>query len=398
LAEAASAISGVPIGSGMTAYVLPAGTATSSTVVSGGTESVYSGGIAIGAVVGSGGHETVRSGGSASGASVASGGYESVMHGGTATGTTVSGGGTAFVYSAGSATAFVLSNGGVETIETGGSATLTTVEPGGSIDLPALAYSGGQPTISGDLLTVNEGAGVYQQLLTGDYTGMTFQAMADAAYAGAGTLVTLQCFCRGTAILTEHGPLPIEFLRVGDLVPTMVNGELEPVIWIGHRQVDCASQRDPRLVWPVRISAGAFGPGIPGRDLFLSPDHAVFVNNVLVPVKLLINGTSIVQIQRGRVSYFHVELPRHAVILAEGLTVESYFDTGDRTNFDDSGTIRLFPDFASRLAPEIAMLWEMRGAARLVMTGAGLKGARRAVMRRAPRRRFGSVRPSSQAS
>ena len=55
---------------------------------------------------------------------------------------------------------------------------------------------------------------------------------------------------------------------------------------------------------------------VPTCDLFLSPDHAVFVNGALVPVKLLINGTSIAQVKRSSVTYCHVELPRHDVIFA----------------------------------------------------------------------------------
>jgi serralysin len=88
---------------------------------------------------------------------------------------------------------------------------------------------------------------------------------------------------------------------------------------------------------------------------------------------LLIDGDSIAQVPRDRVRYFHVELTRHAVILAEGLTVESYLDSGDRANFSGCETIRLFPDFVARL-------WESHGAAPLVMTGAGLEAARRMVV------------------
>jgi collagen type I/II/III/V/XI/XXIV/XXVII alpha len=115
-------------------------------------------------------------------------------------------------------------------------------------------------------------------------------------------------------------------------------------------------------VWPVRVAAGAFGENVPVCDLYLSPDHAVFVNDVLVPVKLLVNGTSVARVKRDHVRYFHVELPRLAVILGEGLAVGSYLDTGDRADFHHgSATIRLIPDFAARLAPEAAMLWETRG-------------------------------------
>jgi hypothetical protein len=65
------------------------------------------------------------------------------------------------------------------------------------------------------------------------------------------------------------------------------------------------------------------------------------------------------------------------VILAEGLTVESYLDVGDRTNFErGSDVTRLFPDFEARLSQNAALVWETRGAAPLVMTGATLDTVR----------------------
>jgi len=83
-------------------------------------------------------------------------------------------------------------------------------------------------------------------------------------------------------------------------------------------------------------------------------------------------------VKRDRVRYFHVELPGHAVILAEGLTVESYLDSGDRADFqDDDGAIRLFPAFGA--GRETATAWETRGAALLVLAGDKLEAARRAV-------------------
>ena len=70
-------------------------------------------------------------------------------------------------------------------------------------------------------------------------------------------------------------------------------------------------------MWPVRVSAGAFGPGRPHSDLLLSPDHAVYVGEVLIPIKHLINGSTIVQVPMARVTYHHLELPAHDVLLAD---------------------------------------------------------------------------------
>jgi hypothetical protein len=100
------------------------------------------------------------------------------------------------------------------------------------------------------------------------------------------------------------------------------------------------------------------------------------------------------------VRYFHVELQRHDMILAEGLAVESYLDTGDRANFHHgSETIRLFPEFTARLTPETALVWETRGAAKLVMVGDELEVARCHVMESGivdqeihePARRFATI-------
>jgi hypothetical protein len=143
------------------------------------------------------------------------------------------------------------------------------------------------------------------------------------------------------------------------------------VIWLGHRTVDCTRHPDPRKVWPVRVSTHAFGPGRPCRDLFLSPDHAVYVGGVLIPVKHLINGTTIAPVQRASVTYHHVELPRHSVLLADGLPAESYLNTGDRANFaNGGGHITLHPDFASHA-------WEAKGCAPLVIAGPPLGAVRK---------------------
>jgi hypothetical protein len=154
------------------------------------------------------------------------------------------------------------------------------------------------------------------------------------------------------------------------------------VEWIGRRTVDCARHPRPETVWPVRVKAGAFGKTVPRRDLVLSPDHAVFVDGVLIPVKYLINGASIARIRRRTVTYYHLELPDHAIILAESLPVESYLDLGDRANFAGETVARLVPDFTGRLTPDTALIWESRGAAPLVVTGPRLEAARKRLARR----------------
>ena len=74
----------------------------------------------------------------------------------------------------------------------------------------------------------------------------------------------------------------------------------------------------------MRIRADAFAPGIPSRDLLITPEHCVLVDNRLVPARMLVNGSSIVR-ETGlhRFTVHHVECDRHASILSEGLATAS---------------------------------------------------------------------------
>jgi phospholipase/lecithinase/hemolysin len=171
------------------------------------------------------------------------------------------------------------------------------------------------------------------------FDGLHPTSTGQDAIAALATAV-LACFATGTRILTPAGEVAVEALRVGQLVVS-ASGGCVPVQWLGHRHIDLGRQERPQDLWPVRVRAGAFGRDLPHRDLRLSPDHAVFMRGdgegaapgVLIPVRHLINGVTIVQEPVDEVTYWHVELPEHDVLLAEGLPVESYLDTGNRDAF-----------------------------------------------------------------
>lgn len=139
----------------------------------------------------------------------------------------------------------------------------------------------------------------------------------------------VSCFARGTAIMTPSGPVPVEALAAGDAVLT-ASGAPRPIQWIGCSQIRCDRHRNPGRVMPVRIQQHAFGAGLPVRDLVLSPEHAVYHDGVMIPVHCLVNGTTIRQVSVESAAYYHIELPHHDVLLAEGLPAESYLDTGAR--------------------------------------------------------------------
>lgn len=188
------------------------------------------------------------------------------------------------------------------------------------------------------------------------------------------TDITVACFAEGTHIETADGRMTVETLRPGMRVLSAFGGSRE-IIWIGHRHVDCMRHPRPRTAWPIEIKAGTFGPGQPATDLRVSPEHAIYINRVLIPARFLVNGTTITQVAVPEITYYHVELPRHDVLFAEGLPAESYLDIGDRSNFAGSPTVRLFPDFSTP-APDLATLWEALGCAPLIIHGPELEAAR----------------------
>jgi T5SS/PEP-CTERM-associated repeat protein len=223
-------------------------------------------------------------------------------------------------------------------------------------------------TQNGSVISVIAGGGTIGTL----GFASTVLAMEAATTAGALVYDVVPCFAAGTRIAAGRGEVAVENLIEGEHVPVM-GGSTKPIIWIGHRTIDCSKHPSPEKVWPVRVCAAAFGSGRPYRDLWLSPDHAIFIGDVLIPVKHLINGSSISQVPVATINYYHVELTEHAVVLAEGLPTESYLDTGDRANFaNGGGAMMLYPDFCSRV-------WDAEGFAPLVVTGPALDSARRRV-------------------
>jgi hypothetical protein len=212
----------------------------------------------------------------------------------------------------------------------------------------------GTVTAAGDTFTLTNVNGTFGFTLLAYDSAGAFTAVASSGLVSIfsntaltmGQVVTLTsdgfgdyqlpCFAAGTRILTRGGEVAVEALAVGDEV-ALAGGGFAPVAWLGQRVVDCTALRHPAEGWPLRVRAHAFGPGAPHRDLFLSPDHAVFAEGVLIPVRYLENGTTVRRVPRAAVTYFHVELPRHAVLLAEGLACESYLDTGNRGDFTPGG-------------------------------------------------------------
>lgn len=143
------------------------------------------------------------------------------------------------------------------------------------------------------------------------------------------------CFTRGTRIATPKGQRPIETLTRGDLVLT--NAGARPIRWIGNRRLSRADlAANPRHL-PVLLPAGALGPGLPARDIALSPQHRVLIANrvcermfdipaFLAPAKDLVGAWGIRSLQEAEFAdYWHILLDQHHVVQAEGAWAETLY-------------------------------------------------------------------------
>jgi hypothetical protein len=111
----------------------------------------------------------------------------------------------------------------------------------------------GSSHLSGVLSLSSAANGLITLDLPGNFVTTNFIVTSDGT--GKGTDVSLACFAAGTMIETQNGALPVEALRVGDLVLAHdgdVGGELrpQPIVWIGHRSYDCAAHVNPRWFGP----------------------------------------------------------------------------------------------------------------------------------------------------
>jgi hypothetical protein len=206
--------------------------------------------------------------------------------------------------------------------------------------------------------------------------GATTTVVDNTAVGSQEDKLTAACYTKGTLIMTATGEVAVEDLSVGDQVMT-VTGALEPVIWLGNSTIHCERQLHQDKAYPVRILKDAFGVNLPKRDLFVSPDHSIYIDGVMIPAYCLINGSTITQDKTETlVTYYHLELPKHNAILAEGLPAESYLETSEENRhfFKQSNTANVTKlDAQYPVCPEDTPawqhIWDTQGYAKLTQSG-----------------------------
>jgi hypothetical protein len=113
---------------------------------------------------------------------------------------------------------------------------------------------------------------------------------------------------------------------------------MRPIKWIGHRAyIPHFANANPHLL-PITFKAGSLGNDLPRRDLHVSPKHAMFIDNALIPAENLVNKSTILKTTRidTPLTYWHIELETHDVILAEGAPSETFVDDNNRGIFHNA--------------------------------------------------------------
>ncbi len=147
---------------------------------------------------------------------------------------------------------------------------------------------------------------------------------------------TVPCLTAGTAIQTPSGPKMVEDLKPGMKITTVDDGTAR-LVAVFNRTVTALDMAKNPTLHPVRITAGALGNGLPGRDLLVSRQHRMLVaspivermfgrSEVLVAAIKLVDLPGIyVDRSVNSVTYFHLLFSSHQVLFAENAPTESLY-------------------------------------------------------------------------
>lgn len=144
------------------------------------------------------------------------------------------------------------------------------------------------------------------------------------------------CFAETVRIETDRGFVAAGHVKVGDRVMTLDRG-YKPVRAVLRRRLEQEELRMTQDLRPIRILAGALGDGLPLSDVLVSPQHRFMT---VSPIAQRMFGTAETLISAKKltalpgiyvdtkveaVTYVHLVLDAHEIILAEGAPTESFF-------------------------------------------------------------------------
>lgn len=172
-------------------------------------------------------------------------------------------------------------------------------------------------------------------------------------------LESIPCFTATTRLATGQGLCAIGDLTPGSRVITRDNG-MQEVRWIGRRSFGWRALGLNPLLRPVHIAAGALGPGVPERDMVVSPNHRFLATlpgegesgERLTMARDLIGLEGVRADTGSEVEYWQVLFEHHELVLSNGCWSESFRPTPvSLAALDEDGRAAL-----SAAMPELACL------------------------------------------
>ncbi|MCY1125294.1 Hint domain-containing protein [Frigidibacter sp. RF13] len=138
---------------------------------------------------------------------------------------------------------------------------------------------------------------------------------------------SLPGLCWNANVMTSFGALPVQVLRQHDPL-RLDDGQIRRIAWIDKVQLDegfLASFPDAQ---PILIRAGALGPGLPARDMTVSPAQKVQsrMMNFSTEVRAareLIGRPGVMRKPETIVTYYLFHCGQPACVQAEGVTLQT---------------------------------------------------------------------------
>jgi hypothetical protein len=175
------------------------------------------------------------------------------------------------------------------------------------------------------------------------------------------------CLTKGTLVRTPNGQVPVETLRVGDLVCTYERGA-QPIRWLGSRKVDLThAPHETDALRPILISSGALGQGLPTYDMSVSRQHRMLISSPIAQrmfessdvlcaaIKLTALPGIFIDQACLECEYFHLMLDQHDIIFANDAPTETLFIGAETIGTISSKAkhelLRLFPELHNTPSP-----------------------------------------------
>ncbi|MGB0799254.1 MAG: Hint domain-containing protein, partial [Planktomarina sp.] len=141
------------------------------------------------------------------------------------------------------------------------------------------------------------------------------------------------CFTPESLIETKDGLVKMSDLAPGDMVLTRDNG-FQPLVWKYQRALTRSWFNANPQSKPVVVKQGAFGEGVPNRDLMVSPGHLMLASDpnlacngsteVLIPARQMVTNDKVIRHTPNNTAYIHLLFETHQVVRVDGMWSESF--------------------------------------------------------------------------